>query len=159
AAYAAAVGLRCRVAAPEDTPEAFVLEQRAFGAEVRLVRGTIADAGRALIEWAPSPEWWNGATFKEPFRLEGKKTLGYEIAEQLGWQLPDAILYPTGGGTGLVGMAKAFDELRELGWIGAASPRLVAVQVSGCAPVVRAFESGARNVEPWANAVTHASGL
>ena len=104
AAYAAAAGLRCRIAVPEDTPEAFVIEQRAFGAEVRLVPGTISDAGRALQPWAPAPEWWNVSTFKEPFRLEGKKTLGYEIAEQCGWRLPDVILYPTGGGTGLVGM-------------------------------------------------------
>ncbi len=111
AAYAAAAGLRCRITVPADTPEAFVLEQRAFGAEVRLVPGTLSDAGKALASWAPVPEWWNVATFKEPFRLEGKKTLGYEIAEQSGWRLPDVILYPTGGGTGLVGMWRAFLEL------------------------------------------------
>src|SRR5207247_3505181 len=98
AAYAAAAGLRCRIAIPEDTPEPFVVEQRALGAEVRLVPGTIADAARALATWAPAPEWWNVATFREPFRLEGKKTLGYEIAEQLGWRLPEVIFYPTGGG-------------------------------------------------------------
>ena len=115
-----------------------MLEQRAFGAEVRLVPGTIADAGRALAAWAPAPEWWNVATFKEPFRLEGKKTLGYEIAEQSGWRLPDVILYPTGGGTGLVGMWRAFLELAELGWTTGPLPRLVAVQTRGCAPVVRA---------------------
>ena len=159
AAYAAAAGMPCRVAIPADTPEAFVLELEAFGAEVRLVPGTIADCGRVVADWAPAPEWWNVATFKEPFRLEGKKTLGYEIAEQLGWELPDAILYPTGGGTGLVGMAKAFDEMRELGWIEGRMPRLVAVQVSGCAPVVRAFETGAPRAEAWANAETVASGL
>ena len=159
AAYAAAAGLPCRVAIPDDTPEAFALELAAFGAEVRLVKGTIADCGRVAAEWAPSPEWWNVATFKEPFRLEGKKTLGYEIAEQLGWELPDVILYPTGGGTGLVGMAKAFREMQELGWIEAALPRLVAVQVTGCAPVVRAFEAGAAHAEPWQNARTVASGL
>ena len=159
AAYAAAAGLPCRVAIPDDTPEACILELEGFGAEVRLVPGTIAECGRVVAHWAPSPEWWNVATFKEPFRLEGKKTLGYEIAEQLGWELPDAILYPTGGGTGLVGMAKAFDEMRELGWIGERTPRLVAVQVSGCAPVVRAFESGAKRVDAWPNAVTVASGL
>jgi threonine synthase len=152
AAYAAAAGLPCRVAIPEDTPEA-------FGAEVRLVPGTIADCGRVVSEWAPAPEWWNVATFKEPFRLEGKKTLGYEIAEQLHWELPDAILYPTGGGTGLVGMAKAFRELQELGWVGPHLPRLIAVQVRGCAPVVRAFEQGAARAEAWANASTVASGL
>lgn len=159
AAYAAAAGLPCRVAIPDDTPEAFMLELAAFGAEVRLVKGTIADCGKVVAEWAPSPEWWNVATFKEPFRLEGKKTLGYEIAEQLGWQLPDVILYPTGGGTGLVGMAKAFDEMQGLGWIDEKRPRLVAVQVSGCAPIARAFEEGATKSKPWENAHTVASGL
>ncbi len=159
AAYAAAAGLACRVAIPEDTPEAFALELAAFGAEVRRVPGTIADCGRVVAEWAPAPTWWNVGTFKEPFRLEGKKTLGYEIAEQLGWELPDVILFPTGGGTGLVGMAKAFREMQELGWVGARLPRLVAVQVRGCAPVVRAFELGAARTEPWADARTIASGL
>ncbi|MCC6349173.1 MAG: threonine synthase [Candidatus Eisenbacteria bacterium] len=159
AAYAAAAGLPCRVVMPEDTPEAFVLETRAFGAELRLVDGTIADAGRLLAEWAPAPQWWNVSTFKEPFRLEGKKTLGYEIAEQLGWRLPDVILYPTGGGTGLVGMARAFRELASLGWTEGPMPRLVAVQAADCAPVVRAFESGAARVAPWENARTVASGL
>jgi threonine synthase len=123
------------------------------------VPGTIADAGRAVAEWAPAPDWWNVATFKEPFRLEGKKTLGYEIAEQLGWVLPDVILYPTGGGTGLVGMYRAFRELAELGWTDGAMPRLVSVQVTGCAPIVRAFEAGAPKAEAWANARTVASGL
>lgn len=159
AAYAAAAGLPCRVAMPADTPEPFVLETRAFGAEVRLVEGTIADAGRLVAEWAPAPAWWNVSTFKEPFRLEGKKTLGYEIAEQLGWRLPDAILYPTGGGTGLVGMARAFRELAELGWTEGAMPRLVAVQAAGCAPVVRAHAAGESRVAPWADARTVASGL
>lgn len=159
AAYAAAAGIRCRITVPEDTPEAFVTEQRAFGAEVRLVPGTIADAGRALADWAPAPEWWNVATFKEPFRLEGKKTLGWEIAEQCGWRLPDVILYPTGGGTGLVGMHRAFAELRELEWVEGPLPRLVAVQARGCAPVVRAFESGASRAEPWKDATTVALGL
>ena len=159
AAYAAAAGIRCRVAMPEDTPEAFVLETRACGAEVLMVAGTIAEAGKALARWAPAPEWWNVATFKEPFRLEGKKTLGYEIAEQSGWRLPEAILYPTGGGTGLVGMWKAFDELRQLGWVSGPLPRLVAVQAAGCAPVVRAFENGEDRVSPWPDATTVASGL
>lgn len=162
AAYAAAAGLPCRIAVPDDTPEAFLLEQRAFGAEVRTVRGTISDAGKLIAEWAPAPEWWNVATFKEPFRLEGKKTLGYEIAEQMGWSLPDVILYPTGGGTGLVGMWRAFRELFELGWLDAVTtrmPRLVAVQVAGCAPIVRAFEAGADRATMWEGAVTVASGL
>jgi threonine synthase len=159
AAYAAAAGMRCRITVPDDTPEAFVLEQRAFGAEVRLVPGTIADAGRALGAWAPPAEWWNVATFKEPFRLEGKKTLGYELAEQSGWRLPDVILYPAGGGTGLVGMWRAFAEMLELGWIEAPLPRLVAVQASGCAPIVRAFDHGASVAQAWEHAVTVASGL
>ena len=159
AAYAAAAGIMCCITVPEDTPEAFVLEQRAFGAEVRLVPGTISDAGKALAQWAPSPPWWNVATFKEPFRLEGKKTLGYEIAEQLGWRLPDIILYPTGGGTGLVGMWRAFVEMRELGWTEGPMPRLVAVQSRGCAPVVRAFDEGAATAAPWQDAATLASGL
>ncbi len=159
AAYAAAAGLRCRITVPEDTPEPFVLEQRACGAEVRLVPGTISDAGRALAAWAPPPEWWNVATFKEPFRLEGKKTLGYEIAEQSGWQLPDVVLYPAGGGTGLVGMWRAFAELAELGWVEGPMPRLVAVQAAGCAPIVRAFAAGADRAEAWADARTVASGL
>ena len=160
AAYAAAAGLPCRVAVPEDTPEAFILEQRAFGAEVRLVKGTIADAGKEIAQWCPAPQWWNVATFKEPFRLEGKKTLGYEIAEQLGWTLPDVILYPTGGGTGLVGMWRAFLEMRELGWLPHTPlPRLVSVQVAGCAPIVRAFEAGEPGAQPWVDAQTLASGL
>jgi threonine synthase len=159
AAYAAAAGLACRVAIPADTPEAFELQLLAFGAEVRRVPGTLSDCGRALAEWAPAPEWWNIATFREPFRLEGKKTLGLEIAEQLGWELPDAILYPTGGGTGLVGMAKAFRELETLGWVGPGLPRLVAVQVAGCAPIVRAIERGAARAEAWPDPVTLASGL
>lgn len=159
AAYAAAAGLPCRVAVPRDTPEAFLLELRAFGAEVELVDGTIADAGRRVAEWAPAPQWWNVATFKEPFRLEGKKTLGYEIAEQMQWRLPDVILYPTGGGTGLVGMYRAFRELAALGWTDGAMPRLVAVQVAGCAPIVRAHDAGESRATPWEGAVTVASGL
>jgi threonine synthase len=159
AAYAAAAGLRCRITVPDDTPEIFVAEQRAFGAEVRLVPGTISDAGRALGPWAPAPEWWNVATFKEPFRLEGKKTLGWEIAEQLGWRLPDVIFYPTGGGTGLVGMWRAFHELRTLGWVEGDLPRLIAVQPRDCAPVVRAFDAGETRARPWENARTAALGL
>ncbi len=159
AAYAAAAGLPCRITVPEDTPEIFVTEQRALGAEVRLVPGTIAEAGRALAGWAAPPDWWNVATFKEPFRLEGKKTLGYEIAEQSDWRLPEVIFYPTGGGTGLVGMWKAFAELRALGWIDGPPPRLVSVQARGCAPVVRAFEQDAARVAPWPDATTAALGL
>ena len=159
AAYAAAAGLACRITVPEDTPGIFVAEQQGLGAEVRLVPGTIAEAGRALAGFAAPPEWWNVATFKEPFRLEGKKTLGYEIAEQAGWRLPEVIFYPTGGGTGLVGMWKAFAELRTLGWLEGPAPRLVSVQAAGCAPVVRAFELGAARIAPWPDARTAALGL
>ncbi len=159
AAYAAAAAIQCRVTVPEDTPPAFVAEVEGYGAEVKLVPGTIAEAGKALGEWAPPDRWWNVATFREPFRLEGKKTLGYEIAEQSGWRLPDVILYPTGGGTGLVGMWKAFAELRELGWITGPTPRLVSVQARGCAPIVRAFDAGADHAERWVDAETCASGL
>lgn len=159
AAYAAAAGLRCRITVPEDTPEVFMLEQRGFGAEVRTVPGTISDAGAALAAWAPAPEWWNVATFREPFRLEGKKTLGYEIAEQCGWRLPEVILYPAGGGTGLVGMWRAFRELEALGWCEGAMPRLIAVQPDGCAPVVRACDAGAATVAAWKGARTVALGL
>lgn len=159
AAYAAAAGLRCRILMPEDTPSTFMLEQRALGAEVRTVPGTIADAGRALESWAPAAQWWNVATCREPFRIEGKKTLGYEIAEQGGWRLPDLIVYPTGGGTGLIGMWRAFLELRALGWTRDSMPRLVAVQSEGCAPVPRAFAAGADRVAAWEDARTIASGL
>jgi len=159
AAYAAAAGLACRITVPEDTPEVFTIEQRALGAEVRLVPGTIAEAGRALGSWAAPPAWWNVATFKEPFRLEGKKTLGYELAEQTDWRLPEVIFYPTGGGTGLVGMWKAFAEMRDLGWIDGPPPRLISVQAAGCAPVVRAFERQADETEPWPEAKTEAFGL
>jgi threonine synthase len=159
AAYAAAAGLECRLAVPRDTPEPFVLEARALGAEVRLVDGTIFDAGKAIAEWAPAPEWWNVATFREPFRLEGKKTLGYEIAEQSGWRLPEWIFYPTGGGTGLVGMWNAFTEMRALGWVTDPMPKLVSVQAAGCAPIVRAHEEGRMEAMVWTDARTLASGL
>jgi threonine synthase len=159
AAYAAAAGLRCRVTMPESTPEAFVLETLGLGAEVKLVPGTIADAGRELATFAPSPEWWNVATFKEPFRVEGKKTLGYEIAEQSGWRLPEVIFYPTGGGTGLVGMWRAFLEMAELGWTRDPMPRLISVQARGCAPIVRAYEENEARARPWDDAETMAAGL
>ncbi|MGH7725095.1 MAG: threonine synthase [Candidatus Eiseniibacteriota bacterium] len=159
AAYAARAGLTAHVFVPEDCPKAFVLEARALGARVTLVPGFITDAGRRLREVA-GPDWFDLSTLREPFRVEGKKTMGYEIAEQLGWTLPDVIVYPTGGGTGLVGMAKAFDELSALGWIDPARrPRLVSVQVEGCAPIPRAFERGAAEATPWADPVTLAAGL
>jgi len=159
AAYAAAAGLACRIAIPDDTPEPFVLEQQGFGAEILRVPGTISDAGRALASWAPAPEWWNVATLREPFRLEGKKTLGYEIAEQMGWRLPEAIFYPTGGGTGLVGMWKAFSEMETMGFVGSKRPRMYAVQAEGCAPIVKAFQEGRDDAPLWEGATTHAHGL
>jgi len=159
AAYAARAGLTAHVFVPEDCPRAFVLEAEALGAHVTLVPGFITDAGKRLREVA-GPGWFDLSTLKEPFRVEGKKTMGYELAEQLGWELPDVIVYPTGGGTGLVGMAKAFDELEALGWIAPGRrPRMVSVQMEGCAPIPRAFAQGADVAEPWAEPVTLAAGL
>jgi threonine synthase len=159
AAYAARAGLSARVFVPEDCPKAFVLEARALGAEVTLVPGFITDAGRRLRESA-GPGWFDLSTLKEPFRAEGKKTMGYELAEQGGWTLPDVVLYPTGGGTGLVGMWKAFEELEALGWIEAGRrPRMVSIQVEGCAPIPRAFAAGAAEATPWENPATLAAGL
>jgi threonine synthase len=144
---------------PEDTPRAFIEECRHYGAEVKLVPGTISDAGRWLREHAPK-DAFDVSTLREPFRVEGKKTMAYELYEQLGGRLPDVIFYPTGGGTGLIGMWKAFDEMERLGWLREVRrPRLVSVQAAGCAPVVRAFLSGAAVTEPWANAHTSAYGL
>jgi threonine synthase len=144
---------------PRDTPRAFVTECRALGARVTLVEGLITDAGKAMRERC-GPEWADLSTLREPYRLEGKKTLGYEIAESLGWKLPDVIVYPTGGGTGLIGMWKAFGEMESLGWIERGRrPRMVCVQAEGCAPLVRAFHSGAESASPWESAQTLASGL
>jgi len=162
AAYAAAAGLSCHVAMPRDVPEANRVEAEIYGAEVTLVDGLIADAGRLIRELAPAHGWFDVSTLREPYRQEGKKTMGVELAEQGGWGdacLPDVIVYPTGGGTGIVGMRKAFDELEALGWIGPARPRMVVVQAAGCAPIVRAFERGERFAEPWQNAQTIAAGL
>jgi threonine synthase len=158
AAYGAAARLPVLVAMPEDTPRIFVEECRHYGAEVQLVPGTIADAGRWLKEHGP-PDAFDVSTLKEPWRVEGKKTMAYELWEQFGGALPDVIVYPTGGGTGLIGMWKAFDELERLGRIGRARPRLVSVQAAGCAPVVRAFLDGATETEPWNTAYTSAYGL
>jgi threonine synthase len=159
AAYAAAAGLAAHVFVPADCPRAFIVEAKALGAHVTLVPGVITDAGRRLREVA-GPDWVDLSTLKEPYRVEGKKTMGYELAEQLGWTLPDVILYPTGGGTGLVGMDKAFGELEELGWIAPGRrPRLVAVQVEGCAPIARAFLAGAAEATPWEHPHTVAAGL
>ena len=158
AAYGAAAGLPVTVAMPQDTPRAFVEECRHYGAETHLVPGTIADAGRYLKQNGPR-EAFDVSTLKEPYRVEGKKTMGYELLEQLDGTLPDAIVYPTGGGTGLVGMWKAFDEMQAMGLISSSRPRLVSVQAEGCAPVVKAFLEGASATEPWPDAKTEAYGL
>ena len=159
AAYAARAGMRATIFMPRDTEPLFVEECRAHGAQVELVDGLIHDCGARVAAGKKSAGWFDVSTLKEPYRLEGKKTLGYELAEQLGWQLPDLIVYPTGGGTGLIGMWKAFAELRELGWIEPPMPRLCSVQAAGCAPIVRAFHAGALRAEPWENAQTFALGL
>ncbi|MBI2323073.1 MAG: threonine synthase [Chloroflexi bacterium] len=159
AAYAARAGLPAHVFMPQDAPVANKLEAQVCGAEVHLVAGLITDAGRLAREKAKAQGWFDVSTLREPYRVEGKKTMGYELALQFGWELPDAILYPTGGGTGLVGMWKAFDELEALGWIGARRPRMFAVQATGCAPIVRAFARGDRFAETWENAQTMAGGL
>ena len=159
AAYAAAAGLSCTVAMPVDTPGPIVSECRAYGAHLELVAGTIADAGAWVRERAAAEGWFDVSTLREPYRLEGKKTMGYELAEARGWSLPQAIVYPTGGGTGLIGMWKAFDEMEALGWIGSRRPRMISVQAAGCAPIVRAFEAGAPRAIPVADPHTVASGL
>jgi threonine synthase len=159
AAYAALAGVEAHVYMPADVPASFTAQCRAYGAHVHLVDGLITDCGRVSTEDAARFGRFDLSTLKEPYRLEGKKTLGYELAEQLNWTLPDVVVYPTGGGTGLVGMWKAFEELQALGWIDARRPRMVSVQSSGCAPIVRAFESGAETAAPWENAATVADGL
>jgi threonine synthase len=160
AAYAARGGLQATVYMPEDTPAANLEECRVTGAEVVLVKGLISDAARLAGEKARSEGWFDVSTFKEPYRTEGKKIMGYELAESFGWQLPDVIMYPTGGGTGLVGMWKAFEELEALGWLkNNQRPRMVAVQAEGCAPVVKSYEAGSDTCEFWQGAQTIASGL
>ncbi|HET6279203.1 MAG TPA: threonine synthase [Candidatus Polarisedimenticolia bacterium] len=162
AAYGARAGLEVQLFLPETTPAPFIREARRLGAAVQLVPGSIADAGRVMRETLGPPEengWFDMSTLREPFRVEGKKTMAYEIVEQLGFRLPDVILYPTGGGTGIIGMWKAFDEMEQLGWIGSGRPRMISVQAAGCAPIVRAWERGDSTAEPWADPVTAASGL
>ncbi len=159
AAYAARAGLRAHILMPRDAPLANALESAAYGAEVGFVDGLITDAGRAVAELCAARRWYDVSTLKEPYRIEGKKTMGYEIFEQLEGRLPDVILYPTGGGTGMVGMWKAFSEMETLGWIDARRPRMVSVQSQGCAPIVRAFEQGLETAPAWENAQTMASGL
>jgi threonine synthase len=157
-AYGASAGIGVLVAMPEDTPAAFVDECRHYGAEVKLVAGTIADAGKWLAA-NRGPNDFDVSTLKEPYRVEGKKTMGYELVEQFGGDLPDVVVYPTGGGTGLVGMWKAWGEMEQMGWIGTRRPRLVSVQAAGCAPVVKAFDAGDDFTEIWENARTTAYGL
>lgn len=159
AAYAARAGLDAHVYMPGDVPATFIAQCRTLGATVHLVDGLITDCGRASIEDAERFGRFDISTLKEPYRLEGKKTLGYEIAEQMKWSLPDVIIYPTGGGTGLVGMWKSFDEMQAMGWIDARRPRMVSVQSTGCAPIVRAFEHNQSTATPWEGAATVADGL
>lgn len=158
-AYAARAGARARVYAPASTPRAICDQIRAFAGDLVLLNGHIGDCGKAAREFAAQSGAVDVSTLREPYRIEGKKTLGLELAEQLGWTLPDAIVYPTGGGTGLIGMWKAFKELRDSGWIRGTLPRLFSVQAVGCAPVVRAFDAGAERCEPWENPTTIAAGL
>ncbi|MGB8473724.1 MAG: threonine synthase [Candidatus Acidiferrum sp.] len=159
AAYAARAGLEAHIFMPSDTPKANVIECRETGAHVTLINGLITDCGAEIARRKEKEGWFDVSTLKEPYRVEGKKTLGYELAEQLGWELPDAILYPTGGGTGLIGMWKAFDEMESLGWIGSKRPRMFSVQATGCAPIVRAFEAGENSAAEFPDAHTCASGL
>src|SRR5438105_6285380 len=158
-AYAARAGLEANIFMPRDTPRANIIECRELGAHVILVDGLITDCGAEIARRKDLEGWFDMSTLKEPYRIEGKKTLGYELAEQFDWKLPDVILYPTGGGTGLIGMWKAFYEMETLGWIGKKRPRMVTVQASGCAPIVRAFEKGKRFADEFPNAQTTASGL
>ncbi len=158
-AYAALAGIPAHVYMPRDVPELFAAECRALGAEVTLVDGLITDCGAAAAEGVLKFGRFDLSTLKEPYRLEGKKTMGYELAEQMGWSLPDVLIYPTGGGTGLIGMWKAFDEMEKMGWIGSKRPRMVTAQSDGCAPMVRAFHDGEEFARPWEGAKTVADGL
>jgi threonine synthase len=159
AAYAAAAGLEAHAFMPRDTPRAFIVECEMLGTSVNLVDGLITDCAAEIAKRKDEEGWFDLSTLKEPYRVEGKKTMGYELAEQLDWRLPDVILYPTGGGTGLVGMWKAFDEMEQMGWIGSERPRMVSVQASGCAPIAKAYEQGERFAALFPNAHTRASGL
>ncbi len=158
-AYAAAAGMEAHVFMPSDTPAANRIECQQLGAHVTLIDGLITDCGAEVAQRKAAEGWFDVSTLKEPYRIEGKKTMGYELAEQSGWELPDVILYPTGGGTGLIGMWKAFDEMEEMGWIGSKRPRMFSVQAAGCAPIVRAFENGWDEAPEFENAHTVASGL
>jgi threonine synthase len=159
AAYAAAAGIESYIFMPRDVPQANYLECKAYGANVTLVDGLISDCGKIVAERGPKEGWFDVSTLKEPYRIEGKKTMGYEVAEQMGWELPDAIFYPTGGGVGLIGMWKSFAEMEKLGWIGSKRPKMIAVQAEGCAPIVKAFEDNAPRSTFFENAHTVAAGL
>jgi threonine synthase len=159
AAYAAAAGIESYIFMPQDVPQANYLECKAFGANVTLVDGLISDCARIVAERGPQEGWFDVSTLKEPYRIEGKKTMGYEVAEQMDWETPDAIFYPTGGGVGMIGMWKAFDEMEKLGWIGSRRPKMIAVQAEGCAPVVRAFEENEPRSRFFEGAHTLAAGL
>ncbi len=159
AAYAAKAGIECHMFMPADTPPVFRIECERYGAHVTSVDGLIDACGKIVAERAAAEGWHDVSTLKEPYRVEGKKTMGYELAESFGWVLPDAILYPTGGGTGLIGMWKAFEEMEALGWIDARRPRMISVQAEGCAPIPRALEQGEAVSRKWENASTYASGL
>jgi threonine synthase len=159
AAYAAQAGIGCVIAMPADTPAANVVEARAFGADLRLIDGLISDCGKFIAEHGAQQGWYEVSTLKEPYRIEGKKTMGYELWEEFGGRLPDVVVYPTGGGVGLIGMCKAFDELEAMGLAGRERPRMIAVQAEGCAPIVRAFAAHRDTSEFWDNAATVASGL
>jgi len=159
AAYGAAAGLDVHVVVPNDTPAPIIAEIRALGADLQMIEGLINDCGKIVKEGVQRDGWFDLSTLKEPYRVEGKKTMGYEIFEQLGGRLPDVIVYPTGGGTGLIGMWKAFDEMEAMGWIGSERPRMISVQAAGCAPIVRAWEAGVEDAGMWEDAFTYASGL
>jgi threonine synthase len=159
AAYAAAAGIEAHIFMPKDVPQANSIECEAFGAKVTLVDGLISDCARMVGERKQSEGWFDISTLKEPFRVEGKKTMGYEIVEQLDWKMPDAVIYPTGGGVGLIGMWKAFEEMEYFGWVGKERPKMITVQASGCAPISKAWEEGKPVSEMWQNAQTIASGL
>ena len=159
AAYAAAAGIEAHVFMPKDVPLANRVECESYGAKVTFVDGLISDCARMVAERKEAEGWFDVSTLKEPFRVEGKKTMGYEVAEQVGWRMPQGIIYPAGGGVGLIGMWKAFEEMQELGWIGAERPQMVAVQAAGCAPIPKAWDEGKTTADAWANAETVAAGL
>lgn len=159
AAYATRAGIESYIFAPDDTPDANIREISLMGGKVWRVNGLINDCGKIVGEGKEAMGWFDLSTLKEPYRIEGKKTMGLELAAQLGWDVPDAIFYPTGGGTGLIGMWKAFDEMEQLGWIGSKRPKMIAVQATGCAPIVKAYDEGARHAELWQGAHTYAAGI